>query len=105
MDPFPKPPQKYQENPSIVKDLEKGKCVVSRFHGQIHLYVPQTRVDAISKEVIEQLAEDIYTKSVLDQFEWMQNDYAHSLMLELPPQKNEGDDRVEQLINAINSYV
>lgn len=112
MDPFNKPPkpntsepiQRYLEPEYALNDLKVGRFHVARLSGQIHLYIPRTLVDSIGKEEIKQLAEHIYTKDILEKFYWTQADYRHSLMFELPPKKDKQDQKVEQLMAAIESY-
>lgn len=126
MDPSPKSPKPnitldiptldnqseiYEENAETMADLNKGKFHVAKFWGQTHLYIPNALAYAVGRTVIMQLAQNIYTQKVLERFHWSKYNYAHSFFLELPPQgmneqlrRDETDQRVEQLIAAIENY-
>lgn len=111
----PKEIKKSREPAHLVEIVKAEKFGIQRFGGQLLLFIPQAKVDALGLKAIEKLAEGIYTKEVLDKFAGLRGQYEYSFYLELPPQATKGswdektwdeaDDRVERLMVAIDKAV
>ncbi len=108
------PPQKekYSENPRVLEELNKGKFCIDKFWGQTHFYVSQATVDLVGKDSIIRMIHEIYSDEELRRVVWEVNDYEHSVLFVLPPQRmsetqgfirDESDQRIETLVTKIES--
>ncbi|PIP26603.1 MAG: hypothetical protein CO140_02400 [Candidatus Moranbacteria bacterium CG_4_9_14_3_um_filter_40_7] len=97
---------KYEEPPYAKKKLEKGEFAIGYFHGQTFLFIPKTISEVLGAQRIRDLADQIFSKEVLDKFAGLvSNDYEQSYFMELPPQSDWDDNQITKFIQAIKDEI
>ena len=95
----------YEEKPSVLLNLKKGKYGIELFYGQTILYIPKLIADKIGRLEIYNLAEEIFGKEVGDFY--TPAEYTLSWEIMLPPIKEENfieGDKLKISLNFVKAW-
>lgn len=97
----------------VKEELVQGRCAIQRFWGQTAIYLPIMIGVRVDDETIRKLADEVYTKPVIDKFLYSIYRDNHFVLFDVPssldprtedqennPKYRKPDDLVEKILAA-----